>query len=476
MKEEGEKQAQIFEMHAMMLEDVEYNQSVYNLIKINHINAEAAVESTAEHFISMFENMEDEYFRARGTDIKDISERMLAILHGCWMGCEVGNEPVIIAADDLSPSETISIDKKHVLAFVTENSAANSHAAILARTMGIPAITRIKWQRSWEGKLAIVDGHNGKIIIEPDENTLEKYIDQQMLEQEQKEELLALKGKESMTLDGKKIQLCANMGSLADLPLVMESDADGIGLFRSEYLFMERASYPSEEEQFQTYRHVAELMYGKRVVIRTADIGADKQAEYFQLDKEENPALGYRGIRVSLSRKDIFKTQLRALFRASYYGNIAIMYPMIISLDEVREIKRISEEVRLELEIAKIPYGRVEQGIMIETPSAAILSDFLAKEVDFFSIGTNDLTQYTLAIDRQNAKLENYYNKHSEAVLRLIEMVVENAHKEGIWVGICGELAADMELTSRFLEMGVDELSVSPACILPLRKAIREIW
>ncbi|MBO5373152.1 MAG: phosphoenolpyruvate--protein phosphotransferase [Lachnospiraceae bacterium] len=476
LEENGESQAQIFEMHAMMLEDVEYNTSVHNLIAVNHINAEAAVESTAEHFISMFENMEDEYFRARGADIKDISERVLAILYGCYTDCNIGNDPVIIVADDLSPSETISIDKKKVLAFVTEESSVNSHTAILAKNMGIPAITRISVKESWNGKMAIVDGDNGKIILEPEEEIIKKYKNRQILEWEKKGEFFALKGQETMTLSGKKIQLCANIGNVADLSKVIKNDADGIGLFRSEFLYLERDSFPTEEEQFQIYRQLAEAMADKKVIIRTMDIGADKQAAYFDLPKEENPALGCRGIRLSLAKRDVFKTQLRAIFKASYYGNIAIMYPMITSLEEIREIKKILEEVKIELEMEKIPYGKVEQGIMIETPAAVVLCDFFAKEVDFFSIGTNDLIQYTLAVDRQNVEMEKYYNPWSEAVLRLIEFVVRIAHKAGIWVGICGELAADMELTSRFLEMGIDELSVSPAYILPLRKAIRELW
>ena len=475
LEESGEAQAQIFEMHAMMLEDVGYNQSVKNLITVNHINAEAAVASTAEHFCAMFENMEDAYFRTRSADIKDISDRVIAILKGCLFDCDIGNEPAIIVANDLSPSETVTMDRKNVLAFVTKDSSMHSHAAILARNMGIPALTGIDFKEAWSGKIAIVDGHNEKIFIDPDEKTLEKYKKQQRREWEQSEELSALRGKETITTSGQKVHLCANIGSMAEYKLAIENDAEGIGLFRSEFLFLERESYPTEEEQFFVYKRMAEYMNGKRVIIRTLDIGADKQAEYFQLEKEENPALGCRGIRVCLMKNDIFKTQLRALFRASYYGNIAIMYPMISSMEEIREIKRITEEVCLELELEKIPYGNVKQGIMTETPAAAVLSDFFAKEVDFFSIGTNDLTQYTLAVDRQNSKLESYYSTHSEAVMRLIELVAENAHKAGIWVGICGELAADKELISRFLEMKIDELSVAPAHILPMRKAIREM-
>lgn len=475
LKETGEAQAQIFEMHAMMLEDVEYNRSVSNLITVNHINAEAAVASTAEHFCAMFENMEDEYFKTRSADIKDVSARVIAILKGCCMDCDIGRKPAIIVAEDLSPSETVTMDKRNVLAFVTRDSSVNSHASVLARNMGIPALTGINFRDDWNGKMAVVDGHSGQIFIEPDTEILENYKRKQKVEREQKQELSALIGKETKTMGGQSVQLCANIGNMADFLSAIENDAEGIGLFRSEFLFLERENYPTEEEQFAVYKTMAEQMKGKRVIIRTLDIGADKKADYFQLDEEENPALGCRGIRICLMRRDIFKTQLRALFRASYYGNVAIMYPMICSLQEIREIKRITEEVRLELEREKKPYGKVEQGIMIETPAAAVLSDFLAKEVDFFSIGTNDLTQYTLAIDRQNSKLEQYFYASSEAVLRLIETTVQNAHKEGIWVGICGELAADKELIGRFLEMQIDELSVAPAHILPMRKAIREM-
>ncbi len=475
LEETGEAQAQIFEMHAMMLEDVEYNQSVKNRINVNHMNAEAAVASTAEHFCAMFENMEDAYFRTRSADIKDISDRVLAVLKGCILDCDIGREPAIIVAEDLSPSETVTMDKRNVLAFVTKDSSVNSHASILARSMGIPALTKIKFKDSWDGKIAVVDGHNGQIFIDPDKNLLEKYRKQQLLEQQQNEELAALIGKETKTCGGQKIQLYANIGSMADLKSAVENDAEGIGLFRSEFLFLEREDYPSEEEQFAIYKKITEVMKDKQVIIRTLDIGADKQAEYFQLEKEENPALGCRGIRVCLQRKDIFKTQLRALFRASYYGNLAIMYPMITSLEEIREIKEITEEICLELDFEKIPYGKVLQGIMIETPAAAVLSDFFAKEVDFFSIGTNDLIQYTLAIDRQNSRLDACYSTDLEAVMRLIEYVAENAHKEGIMVGICGELAADKVHISRFLEMKIDELSVAPAHILPLRKAVREM-
>ncbi len=474
LKEVGEVNAQIFEVHAMMLEDGDYNDSVHNLIAAQGVNAEYAVATTGDNFAEMFANMDDEYFKARSADVKDISERVIAVLSGSGTDSNIGEEPVIVAAEDLAPSETVQMDKSKLLAFVTELGSANSHTAILARTMGIPALIGVKIEESWNGKLAVVDGYKGEIVIEPEAEILEEYKEQQEKDKEQKELLLTLKGKENVTLSGQKINLYANIGNVSDLAAVLQNDAGGIGLFRSEFLYLEKDTFPTEEEQFNAYRQVAETMAGKKVIIRTLDIGADKQVDYFHLDKEENPAMGYRAIRICLMQKDIFKTQLRALFRASNYGNIAIMYPMITSVEEVKEIKAVAEEVKAELDADNIPYGSVEQGIMIETPAAAILSDLLAKEVDFFSIGTNDLTQYTLAIDRQNAKLDKFYNAHSEAILRLIELVVKNAHKEGIWAGICGELGADMELTKRFLEMGVDELSVSPGCILPIRKIVRE--
>lgn len=474
VKEVGEVNAQIFDVHAMMLEDGDYNDSVYNMITAQKVNAEYAVASTGDNFAEMFANMDDDYFKARSADVKDISERVVAILNGNSTDSHIGDEPVIIVAEDLAPSETVQMDKSKLLAFVTELGSSNSHTAILARTMGIPALIGVPINESWNGKLAVVDGYNGELVIEPDEALLEEYKKQQEKDKEQKELLLTLKGKENVTLSGQKINLYANIGNVSDLASVLQNDAGGIGLFRSEFLYLEKDTFPTEEEQFAAYRQVAETMAGKKVIIRTLDIGADKQADYFNLAHEENPAMGYRAIRICLTQTDIFKTQLRALFRASYYGNIAIMYPMITSVDEVLEIKKIVAEVKAELDEAHIPYGDVEQGIMIETPAAAVLSDLLAKEVDFFSIGTNDLTQYTLAIDRQNAKLDKFYNAHSEAILRLIELVVKNAHEAGIWAGICGELGADMELTERFLEMGVDELSVSPGCILPIRKIIRE--
>ena len=418
--------------------------------------------------------MDDEYFKARSIDMKDISERVINVLCGNDMGSDLGDEPVIIVAKDLAPSETVQMDKSKLLAFVTQLGSTNSHTAILARTMGIPALIGVEIKEEWNGKQAIVDGYTGTLIIEPDEAALAEYKKKAEEDAKQKELLLTLKGKENVTKSGQKINLYANIGNVSDLAAVLKNDAGGIGLFRSEFLYLEKDTFPTEEEQFTAYKQVAETMAGKKVIIRTLDIGADKQVDYFNLDKEDNPAMGYRAIRICLTQPEIFKTQLRALFRASNYGNIAIMYPMIISVDEVRKIKAISEEVKEELTKEGIPFGNVEQGIMIETPAAAVMSDELAKEVDFFSIGTNDLSQYTLAIDRQNTKLDPFFDPHHPAILRMIQMVVENAHKAGIWAGICGELGADTTLTQRFLEMGVDELSVSPGCVLPVRKAIRD--
>jgi phosphotransferase system enzyme I (PtsI) len=474
LKEVGEVNAQIFEVHSMMLEDLDYNDSVHNLIRSQEINAEYAVGTTGDNFSEMFANMEDEYFKARAIDVKDISERVIAILCGADTGSDIGTEPVIIAAEDLAPSETVQMDKSRLLAFVTHVGSVNSHTAILARTMNIPALTEVEIKPEWNGKMAIVDGYNGILIMEPDAEELAKYEEIQKQDAQKRELLETLRGKENVTLDGRKINLYANIGNVSDLAAVLKNDAGGIGLFRSEFLYLEKDTFPTEEEQFAAYKQVAETMAGKKVIIRTLDIGADKQADYFELAKEENPAMGYRAIRICLTRTEIFKTQLRAIFRASAYGKISIMYPMIISVEEVRKIKEIVAEVKAELKVQGIPYGEVEQGIMIETPAAAVISDLLAKEVDFFSIGTNDLTQYTLAIDRQNDKLDNFYNSHHEAVLRLIQTVVDNGHAAGIWVGICGELGADTTLTQRFLAMGLDELSVSPGAILPIRKIVRE--
>lgn len=473
LKEVGESGAQIFEVHQMMLDDDDYNDSVKSIIETQMVNAEYAVATTGDNFASMFAAMEDEYFQARSADMKDISERVINVLMGA--GEEKSwDEPSIIVAEDLAPSETVQFDKSKLLGFVTKLGSSNSHTAILARTMNIPALIQIDIQEEWNGKMAVIDGFSGEFYIDPEPEILEKYQAKKE-EQEAHRRLLAeQKGKPTVTKGGKAIKLFANIGSVSDLPAAMSNDAGGIGLFRSEFLYLESDTYPTEDEQFKAYKMVAETMAGKKVIIRTLDIGADKQVDYFELDKEENPAMGLRAIRICLTRPEIFKTQLRALLRASAYGNIAVMYPMIISVEEVRQIKAIMEEVKKELDDAGIAYGNVEQGIMIETPAAAVISDLLAKEVDFFSIGTNDLTQYTLAIDRQNAKLDAFYDSHHEAVLRMIEMVVDNAHKEGIWAGICGELGADMELTERFLEMGVDELSVSPTFIYPIRQIIRE--
>lgn len=472
--EVGEANAEIFNVHIMMLEDDDFNESVHNIITSQKVNAEYAVASTGDNFAEMFANMEDEYFKARSADIKDITERVITILCGNGQGGDIGEEPVIIVAEDLAPSETVQMDKKKLLAFVTRLGSSNSHTAILARTMGIPALAGVEIDSSWDGKIGIVDGYEGTFLVDPPMPVLEEYFKKKAADDEQKQLLQTLKGKENITKSGQKINLYANIGNPGDLMSVLENDAGGIGLFRSEFLYLESATYPSEEEQFQAYRKVVETMGGKKVIIRTLDIGADKQVDYFNLDKEDNPALGYRAIRICLTRPEIFRTQLRALFRASAYGNLAIMYPMIISVDEVRKIKKISDEVKKELISEGVEIGQVEEGIMIETPAAAVISDELAKLVDFFSIGTNDLTQYTLAIDRQNAKLDEFYDAHHPAVLRLIETVVKNAHNAGIWAGICGELGADTTLTETFLKMGLDELSVSPGCILPVRKVIRE--
>ena len=431
---------------------------------------------TADNFAQMFASMDDDYMRERAADVRDISERLLSILHGKAEQGILADEPAIIVADDLAPSETVQLDKEMVLSFVTVRGSVNSHTAILARTMSIPALigTELSLDADIDGKMGIVDGTNGTFYVDPDPETLDRMRKIQQEENEKKELLQTLKGKENITLDGKKIMLYANIGNMKDLATVLQNDAGGIGLFRSEFIYLEKDQFPTEEEQFQIYRTVAETMAGKRVIIRTLDIGADKQCDYFEMAKEENPAMGCRAIRICLTRPEIFKTQLRALLRASAFGKIAIMYPMITSVAEVRRIKEIVNEVEEELSSQGIAYGRPEQGIMIETPAAVMISDMLAEEVDFFSIGTNDLTQYALAIDRQNPSLDEFYDAHHPAVLRMIEMVVENAHKAGIWAGICGELGADLELTQKFLAMGVDELSVSPGRILPIRKIVLE--
>lgn len=475
LKEVGEANAAVFEVHQMMLEDDDYIDSVVNIIETQQVNAEFAVATTGDNFAKMFAEMEDDYFKARAADVKDISERMVNILSGNESGGALGDEPVIVVAEDLAPSETVQMDKEKLLAFVTRLGSANSHTAILARTMNIPALIEVDIKEEWSGKMAVVDGYTGTFYIDPDEETLKKMQEKKEEDIKARELLQELKGKEDITVDGKHIKLYANIGGVKDVTSVLANDAAGIGLFRSEFLYLEADNYPDEEAQFQAYKTVVENMAGKKVIVRTLDIGADKQVDYFNLDHEENPAMGYRAIRICLDRRDIFRTQLRALLRASAYGNIGIMYPMIISVDEVKEIKKIVESIKAELTEKGIEYGEVEQGIMIETPAAVMISDLLAEEVDFFSIGTNDLTQYTLAIDRQNSKLDNIYDSHHPAVLRMIQKTIENGHKAGCWVGICGELGADMTLTERFLKMGIDELSVSPTFVLPIRKLIREM-
>lgn len=475
LKEVGEANAAVFEVHQMMLEDDDYIDSVVNIIETQQVNAEFAVATTGDNFAKMFVEMEDDYFKARAADVKDISERMVNILSGNESGGAIGDEPVIVVAEDLAPSETVQMDKEKLLAFVTRLGSANSHTAILARTMNIPALIEVDIKEEWNGKMAVVDGYTGTFYIDPDEDILKKMQEKKEEDIKARELLQELKGKEDVTVDGKHIKLYANIGGVKDVASVLANDAAGIGLFRSEFLYLEADNYPDEEAQFQAYKTVAENMAGKKVIVRTLDIGADKQVDYFNLDHEENPAMGYRAIRICLDRRDIFRTQLRALLRASAYGNIGIMYPMIISVDEVKEIKKIVESIKAELTEKGIEYGEVEQGIMIETPAAVMISDLLAEEVDFFSIGTNDLTQYTLAIDRQNSKLDNIYDAHHPAVLRMIQQTIENGHKAGCWVGICGELGADMTLTETFLKMGIDELSVSPTFVLPIRKLIREM-
>ncbi|MDD5998807.1 MAG: phosphoenolpyruvate--protein phosphotransferase [Lachnospiraceae bacterium] len=474
LAEVGEANAMIFEVHAMMLEDDDYNESVYNIIRNDNVNAEFAVATTGDNFSVMFAEMDDEYFKARAADVKDISERVISVLMGRTTDGDLGDEPVIVVAEDLAPSETVQMDKSKLLAFVTRLGSSNSHTAILARTMNIPALIGIDIKEEWNGKMAIVDGKTGTFYVDPDVATLEKYLAEKKKEEEARELLSQLKGQPDETVDGRHIHLYANIGSVADVTNVLANDAAGIGLFRSEFLYLEKDNYPTEEEQFQVYKTVAQNMAGKKVVIRTLDIGADKQVDYFNMEHEENPAMGYRAIRICLDRVEIFKTQLRALYRASAFGTISIMFPMIISVKEVQEIKKICAEVRAELDASGIEYGDVELGIMIETPAAVMISDLLAKEVDFFSIGTNDLTQYTLAIDRQNPKLDNIYDSHHPAILRMIQMVIDNGHKENCWVGICGELGADTSLTEQFVKMGIDELPVSPTFVLPVRKVIRE--
>ncbi len=474
LKEVGEENAAIFEVHKMMLEDEDFNNAIRDKIENQQVNAEYAAAKTGDDFFEIFTNMEDEYFKARAADVKDITERLISLLTGSAYTAAL-SKPSIIAADDLAPGETISLDKSKLLAFVTKQGSANSHTAILARTMNIPSITGISIDESWQGKTAIADGYKGILIIEPDEAALKEYTEIKRADKEKQELLKTLKGKQTVTKGGKKIKLYANIGKPEDLGAVLENDADGIGLFRSEFLYLGAKSFPTEEEQFSAYKKAAETMAGKQVIIRTLDLGADKQADYFNLGKEDNPAMGYRAIRICLDRQDIFKTQLRAILRASAFGNISIMYPMVISVEEVKKAKEIVKEVMEELDRDGVKYNKgIQQGVMIETPAAVIMSDELAKYADFFSIGTNDLAQYTLAIDRQNPKLDNINNPHHPALLRSIKKVIKNAHSAGIWAGICGELGADTSLTSLFISYGIDELSVSPSFILPLRKIITE--
>ena len=473
VKEVGEVNAAIFEVHQMMLDDLDYVESITNMIRTQEVNAEFAVASTGDNFSQMFAAMDDDYMKERAADVKDISNRVISILQNAENGSMTGEEPVILLADDLAPSETVQLDKSKVLSFVTRHGSTNSHTAILARTMNIPALIGIDFSDDVNGKMGIVDGYTGTLYIEPDEETMKKYEAKKAEDENKKRLLLELKGKENVTLDGKKINLYANIGGVADVANALSNDAGGIGLFRSEFLYLESEDYPTEEAQFAAYKTVAENMAGKKVIIRTLDIGADKQVDYFHMEKEENPAMGYRAIRICLDRPEIFKTQLRAIYRASYYGTISIMFPMIISVKEVKRIKKIVAEVKAELTAEGIPFKDCELGIMIETPAAVMISDLLAEEVDFFSIGTNDLTQYTLAIDRQNPKLDSFYDSHHQAILRMLQMVVDNGHKHGCWVGICGELGADTTLTSTFLKMGFDELSVSPSMILRVREEIR---
>lgn len=474
LKEVGESSAAIFEVHQMMLDDLDYQESVINMIQNETVNAEYAVAITGDNFSEMFAAMDDDYMKARAADVKDISNRVISVLQGVGDTEFDSTEPVILVAEDLAPSETVQLDKSLLLSFVTRFGSTNSHTAILARTMNIPALIGVDYSEEIDGQFGIVDGFEGVLYINPDEETIAKYRKKQEEEQEKARLLQELKGKPNITKDGKEIKLYANIGGVGDVPSVLQNDAGGIGLFRSEFLYLESETFPSEEDQFNAYRSVAQTLAGKKVIIRTLDIGADKQVDYFNLAHEDNPAMGYRAIRICLEQPDIFKTQLRALYRASYYGNIAIMFPMIISVDEVKRIKGIVGEVKQELDAQGIEYGEVELGVMIETPAAVWMTEELAEEVDFFSIGTNDLTQYTLAIDRQNPRLDSFYDAHHPAVLRAIQMTVENGHKGGAWVGICGELGADTALTETFLRMGVDELSVSPSRILAVRAAIRD--
>lgn len=478
LQEVGEANAMIFQIHQMMLEDLDYCESITNIIKNQKVNVEYAVETTSANFSEMFSSMDDSYMKERAADVKDVSKRLISVLLNSNNGNDLSfEEPVIIAADDLAPSETVQLDKSKVLGFITKKGSASSHTAILARTMNIPAIIGVGTQLKdkYDGMDAIIDGFSGSVYIDPDKETVAALKEKKLLKDEQRNLLLQLKGKENVTLDGQKIEICANIGNIEDISTVMQNDADGIGLFRSEFLYLGRNTYPTEEEQFQVYKDVAEKMSGKRVIIRTLDIGADKQVDYFKMPKEENPAMGVRAIRICLNRPEVFKTQLRALFRASAFGKLSIMFPMITSCEEVEKIKQIAAEAKAELDEKGIAYSDdIEMGIMIETPAAAIISDDLAKMVDFFSVGTNDLTQYTMAIDRQNDDAAVFLNTHHKALIRLLKLAADNAHKNGIWIGICGELGADPELLETFLAIGIDELSVTPSSILGLRKLIRE--
>ncbi|HJB91214.1 MAG TPA: phosphoenolpyruvate--protein phosphotransferase [Candidatus Eisenbergiella merdigallinarum] len=477
LTEAGEEQAMIFDVHKMMLDDGDYLDSIRGMIRDEKVNAEYAVSATGDSFSAVFASMDDEYMKARSVDVLDISKRVVNVLAGIVEGGIASEVPVILLADDLSPSETVQLDKSKILAFVTKNGSANSHTAILARSMNIPALvkTDVALLEEYNGIQAVVDGIDGTFIINPDEETTQKMIRKKMDYEKERTELQKLIGKDNVTTDGRRINVYANIGNTQDVEKVLANDAGGIGLFRSEFIYLGRNDYPTEEEQFEIYKEVLSRMGGKKVIIRTLDIGADKQVDYFELPKEENPAMGYRAIRICLDRVNIFKTQLRAIYRASAFGTAAIMFPMIISVSEIRRIKEIVEEVKAELTREGISFNRVELGIMVETPAAVMISEELAKEVEFFSIGTNDLTQYTLAIDRQNQSLDNIYDSHHPAVLRMIQMTIENGHKGGAWVGICGELGSDTTLTKTFIDMGIDELSVSPTYVLGLRKAIREI-
>ena len=471
----GEDNASIFEIHQMMLDDDDYLDAVKGIIETQNATAEYAVSTTGENFAAAFAAMEDEYMRARAADVKDISRRVVNVLLGVGDAEMMDDKPAILVADDLTPSETVQLDKTKLLGFITRHGSSNSHTAILARTMNIPALVGVDFQADWDGKLAVIDGYNHCVYIEPAQELLNAMEEKRSHDLKQEALLQSLKKKPNVTLDGKEIKVYANIGNAGDVGLVLQNDAQGIGLFRSEFIYLDSQDYPSEDQQFMLYKRVVETMAGKKVIIRTLDIGADKQADYFELDKEENPALGYRAIRICLTRKEVFKTQLRAILRASAFGTVSIMFPMIISVREVRDAKEILEECRAELTERGVAFGEVETGIMVETPAAVMLADELAEEVEFFSLGTNDLTQYTLAIDRQNPKLDNFYDSHHPAVLRMIRHTIEAGHRHGCWVGICGELGADQTLTETFLRYGVDELSVSPAAVLPLRKIIRSL-